>query len=163
MLRRIAPLVLAFSVFSLVGCDTDPTPDLSMKKDTAGSRFAVVKAGEPLEVDGCSVQVHRVFTSGRSPLPPFTLATAKCPTSQVTATSASCGKNCVSDVVQVQAVKVDNELTNLLADSPEKVEEAKRLAAARALASSELVEAQAQARLAAAKRRVLELDAGTVP
>lgn len=84
----------------LAGCNQDPRPSYRDAQEIEQTQLAVTKMGEPFEVDGCTVQAHRVTVSGA--LPNFTLATAKCPTAQVSATTQNCGKNCTSEAVKVE-------------------------------------------------------------
>jgi hypothetical protein len=102
MLKRTLVVALA-TLTTLNGCGErvvpDPTPSAEIKAELSKTRLAVATLGEPFEVDGCTVQAHRVHVSGN--VPNFTLATAKCPTATVRATENSCGKNCTNSVVQV--------------------------------------------------------------
>jgi hypothetical protein len=103
MRKYLSVLPLAL-LFQLAGCsDDDPTPDYAIKNSIEQSRYSVVNAGLPLEVDGCLVQVHQVFVTRQRALSngKFTLATAKCPTAQVVATNESCGKSCEQDTLLV--------------------------------------------------------------
>jgi hypothetical protein len=96
-LFRGAMLALAAVAFS--GCSDNPTPSARDQASIASTRFAVTKMGEGFQVEGCQVQPWRVNVTGS--LPNFTMATVKCPTASVTATSQNCGKGCTSEYLAV--------------------------------------------------------------
>lgn len=107
-------LLLCFALLS--GCDDtvdNPTPTPSTRASFESSRYATVKAGAPFEVEGCQIQVHKVFVTRTQQMSAdsFTLATAKCPTADVTVTHENCGKNCVHNniLVGVPTAKRDEE------------------------------------------------------
>lgn len=98
--RRLLLALAGTVLLALAACDSDPSPSDSRKSEIESTRLAVTRLGQPFEVDGCQVQAHRVTTSNS--LPSFTLATVSCPTAQVTTTSSSCGKSCMSDTLKVE-------------------------------------------------------------
>lgn len=102
MKRTFHLLVVLASTIMMTGCSNDPTPSDGRKANYAATRFAVTKAGSPLEVEGCQVTVHRVTTADSDYLNDFTLAVAKCPTATVTSTEYSCGKSCHANNIVVQ-------------------------------------------------------------
>lgn len=92
-MRRSTLLSMALvGALALTSCGNDPNPNSSTKANYEGTRFAVTKAGQSLDVDGCVVSVHRVTTGNLDSLPDFTLATANCPTATVTTTESLEGK-----------------------------------------------------------------------
>jgi len=105
---RLLPL-FALSVILLSGCSNDPAPSQNLLENLGATKMATTRVGtQPLMVDGCEVNVHRVTTGSKSFVPDFTLAVAKCPTATVTVTSQSCGKACQEDDILVQpGVAVD--------------------------------------------------------
>jgi hypothetical protein len=103
-------LLAAIAAVLLAGCGpASPAKDPSMtperQAEYASSRVFVAKEGEPFEVEGCKVQLHavRVTRPGTLSDATVTLATAKCPTANVTATHENCGKNCEQDTIRVEA------------------------------------------------------------
>lgn len=92
---------IAASLLTLTACSADPTPSPTEARNIEQTHLAVTKMGEPFVVNDCQVQAHRVTVSGA--LPNFTMVTAQCPTAVTTATHLSCGKNCVSESVQVES------------------------------------------------------------
>jgi len=100
----------AIAAVLLVGCSNstdakDPAMSPETQAGYANSRIFVAKEGEPFEVEGCRVQLHavRVNRPGTMSNDMVTLATAKCPTANVTATHENCGKNCEQDTIRVKA------------------------------------------------------------
>jgi hypothetical protein len=89
------------SALALTSCSNDPAPSADSQHNYGATHFAVSKAGDPFEVDGCLVSVHRITTASSDLLPDFTLATAKCPTATVTAVNNGCGKSCVANNIVV--------------------------------------------------------------
>jgi hypothetical protein len=108
-------LLAAIAAVLLAGCGNpstndadDPTLGQDKQASYANSRIFVTKDGEPFELEGCRVQLHavRVTRPGTMPNAMVTLATAKCPTANVTATHESCGKNCEHDTLRIEATAV---------------------------------------------------------
>lgn len=101
-MQRTSQLIIVLaSAILMTGCSNDPTPSADRKANYAATRFAVTKAGSPLEVEGCQVTVHRVTTANSDYLNDFTLAVAKCPTATVTTTEYGCGKSCHANNIVV--------------------------------------------------------------
>lgn len=104
-------VLAAIAAVLLVGCSNsttdakDPSMDVEAQAGYANSRAFVAKDGEPFEVEGCRVQLHavRINRPGALPNAMVTLATAKCPAANVTATHENCGKNCEHDTIRVEA------------------------------------------------------------
>ena len=108
-MRKFISVILLACTSLLASCSktaSDPTPDTDRQHRIQGTRHSAVKAGEPFKVDGCDVQVYKVYseTGGVFGSNMFTLATANCETANVTAVNEGCGKSCVNDNIRVEAV-----------------------------------------------------------
>jgi hypothetical protein len=103
LLAAIAAVLLAGCGKTSMSDAADPTLDRDKQVGYANSRIFVTKDGEPFELEGCRVQLHavRVTRPGTMSNAMVTLATAKCPTAQVTATHENCGKNCEHDTLRI--------------------------------------------------------------
>lgn len=126
--------LLATCSVLLSACDMhNPVPSAETRASYESTRMAVTKVGEPLEVDGCKVSIHRVSTAAADKLNSFTMAVAHCPTATVTSTSHVCGKNCVADNIAVQpSPEAEAELSKRKAEA----EAAARLKALRSEADN---------------------------
>lgn len=99
--RTFALLTVGIMLASCSNRDPyDPTPTPDLVQNYGSTRFAVTAAGQPFDVQGCKVSVHRVSTGSQSYVPSFTLAIAECPTATVTSVEHVCGKGCTaSDIL----------------------------------------------------------------
>lgn len=101
-LALLAACILALA--SLGGCG-EREPDARLKRHGsekwASAPLKVYPVGEAFELEGCTVKLHRIAVGGRHRPPDVTLATASCPTAQVTAQASSCGIKCRSEAIQV--------------------------------------------------------------
>lgn len=130
---RFLFLFAACSVL-LSACDLhNPAPDPQTRASYEATRMAVTKVGEPLEVEGCKISVHRVSTAAADKLSSFTMAVAHCPTATVTSTSHGCGKRCVSNHIVVEP---SPEAEAALSKRKAEAEAAARLKALRSEAES---------------------------
>ena len=137
MLRTSLLLTVLASAI-LTGCGNDPTPSADRKANYAATRFAVTKAGSPLEVEGCQVTVHRVTTANSDYLNDFTLAVAKCPTATVTTTEYGCGKSCHANNIVVQPKPLTYEASEAPAEIVRQAAQAQADAARKAAKVMEL-------------------------
>lgn len=151
-------LLAAIAAIALAGCSNKPAEDPTMSDEHlvgyANSRFFVAKEGQPFVVDGCQVQIHavRVTRPGTMSNGSFTLATAKCPTAQVTATHENCGKNCEQDTLRVEAVAP----TTAQQEAAQREEAARQLAKQKAELKSRMDKLEEERAQAAAQLEELE-------
>jgi hypothetical protein len=148
---------------ALASCSNDPTPSADSQHNYGATHFAVSKAGDPFEVDGCMVSVHRITTANSDLLPDFTLATAKCQTATVSVVNNGCGKSCVANNVLVTPSAPVFDVQNKQADEAIRVEAAANslpvefLAERRATAARQTAQAKA-ARIQQLRAQVLQLS-----
>jgi hypothetical protein len=146
---------------AMTSCSNDPTPSADSQHNYGNTHFAVSKAGDPFEVDGCLVSVHRVTTASSDLLPDFTLATAKCPTATVDVANNVCGKSCVSNNVLVTPNPTVFDTQNTQADEATRAEAAANtpdiLLAQRHVAERQATQ-QKTARIQQLRAQVLQLS-----
>lgn len=121
----------------------DPTPSEDQQLYYANSKLASMPYGQPLDLDGCQVQLHRVNASHPGAIGKdfLTVATATCPTAVVKSTQQSCGKSCVQESVSVQ--RTSRESSDVQALTHRKAalkEELRKLQASQARAAAQLEE-----------------------
>jgi len=75
-------------------------PVRAQGKSWESTLMTVYPVGKPLQINGCTVTVHRIATSDQD-IGDMTMATAHCDDATVTTTKQVCGKNCVSTSTQV--------------------------------------------------------------
>jgi hypothetical protein len=121
----------------------DPTPDADQQLYYANSKLASTPYGQPLNLDGCQVHLHRVIATHPGVLGKdfLTVATATCPTAVVKSSQQSCGKSCVQETVTVQQASLESSGIQALKHRKAALkEEMRKLQADQARAAAQLEE-----------------------
>lgn len=91
--------LIGFAIYSRVTAKPE-APARAQSKSWESTLMTVYPVGKPLQVNGCTVTVHRIATSDND-IGDMTMATAQCDGATVTTTKRVCGKDCVSTSTQV--------------------------------------------------------------
>jgi hypothetical protein len=101
-----------FGVYQKVTAKPE-APARAQGKSWESTLMTVYPVGKPLQVNGCTVTVHRIATSDQE-IGDMTMATAQCDSATVTTTRQVCGKNCVSTSTQLSR---NSEVTSATPES----------------------------------------------